>query len=198
MFFLHAYILQAAPQFGSRLSINSLKEFIKRFAEAPKRFMYIDIKEDSLNLYPMVAVAGATIPNTLHKKALGIPVEQDRFKGETYVFSKSSFDLDVLTVPFKYRPGTSGIPHQLSTSFQGAVYVGLRNDLFRIGYKRTPLRNYKRCFNRFGYSMGLFSGLGSSVINESVTANQVGYEYDGVIFLNGLAGIIGINNFTLV
>ena len=34
---------------------------------------------------------------------------------------KSSFDIDVLTIPFKYRPSVTGFPNQLNTNFSGAV-----------------------------------------------------------------------------
>ncbi|QCR21996.1 hypothetical protein [Pontibacter sp. SGAir0037] len=158
--------------------------------------VYVDITEDTLTMYPMVTTTAGIVLDTLNKTVFAIPVERETQAEKAYTFSKPSFDIDVLTIPLKYRPGTAGIPHQLNTSFQGAVYLGVRNDLFRIRYKNTPLRNYRRSFNHFGYSIGFFTGLGSSLINESFTSNQLAYEYDGVVFLNGVAGIIGLNNFT--
>lgn len=128
---------------------------------------------------------------------MSIPLEQEQGADQQYTFYKPSFDIDVLTIPFKYRPGTAGIPQQLNTSFQGALYIGGRRDVFRIKYKQTPLGNYRKRFNHLGYSVGVFSGLGSALINESVTAGIVTYEYDGLLLLNGVAGIVGVNNFTL-
>jgi hypothetical protein len=160
--------------------------------------VYVDIIDEDLVLYPAQDYRrGQPVQlDTATKIALSIPEEIDIAPSHTYTFSKPSFDLDVLTIPFKYRPGTAGIPNQLNTTFQGALFVGARRDVFRINYKATPLGNHRRSFNHFGYSVGLFSGIGATTVNEAVTGGQVGYEYEGVVLLNGVAGIVGINNFT--
>ncbi|GAB3527074.1 hypothetical protein GCM10027443_03070 [Pontibacter brevis] len=160
--------------------------------------MYVDpLQEDSLMLYPVRPSAQGPVLDSLNKVVLNTAFETDEPLTEHYSFATPSFDIDLLSIPFKYRPGTSGFPKQLNTSIQAALYLGLRNDYFRMGYNRTPIGNYKRHFNHFGFSIGLFSGLGSTVMNESVTLGQVAYEYEGVVLVNGIAGIVGINNFTL-
>ncbi|MBF8962265.1 hypothetical protein I0P70_03315 [Pontibacter sp. FD36] len=164
----------------------------------PAAKVYVDMGEESLRLYPAQDYrrGQAVQLDTTTNITLAIPEELDAAPGHTYTFSKPSFDLDVLTIPFKYRPGTAGIPNQLNTTFQGALFIGARSDVFRINYKATPLGNHRRFVNHFGYSVGFFSGIGATTVNEAVTGGQVGYEYEGVVLLNGIAGIVGINNFT--
>lgn len=170
-----------------------------RLNDASTKRMYVDYQEeeDSLTIYPLRPSAQGLVPDTLRGVKIDIASEREEPLDIHYTFSQPSFDVDVLTIPLKYRPGTAGFPKQLNTSVQAAIYLGLRNDYYRMGYTKTPLGNYKRHFNHFGFSMGLFTGLGSSFINESVTKGLVEYEYDGVVLVNGVAGIIGINNFTL-
>jgi hypothetical protein len=59
-------------------------------------------------------------------------VEKDQF------FLKSTFDVDVMTVGFKYRPSAADFPRQLNTDFNGNVFLGYRLDRFRIQYDQTP------------------------------------------------------------
>lgn len=160
--------------------------------------VYVDMEDEILRLYPAQDYkrGQAVQLDTTSKIVLAIPDELDSAPAHSYTFSKPSFDLDVLTIPFKYRPGTAGIPSQLNTTFQGAIFVGARRDIFRINYRATPVGNHRRFINHFGYSIGLFSGIGATTVNEAVTGGQVGFEYEGVVLLNGVAGIIGINNFT--
>lgn len=160
--------------------------------------VYVDMEDETLRLYPAQDYkrGQAVQLDTTSKIVLAIPAELDIEPAHSYTFSKPSFDLDVLTIPFKYRPGTAGIPNQLNTTFQGALFIGARRDVFRINYRSTPVGNHRRFMNHFGYSFGFFSGIGATTVNETVTSGQVGYEYEGVVLLNGVAGIVGINNFT--
>ena len=109
---------------------------------------------------------------------------------------QASFDLDVLTIPFKYRPAASGLPRQLNTNFNGAVYVGYRSDSYRILYRKTPLNRHHRQLRHYGYSAGLFAGLGATAMNLSVTDSQISSEYDGVVFSRGVAAIVAVDNVT--
>ena len=49
-------------------------------------------------------------------------------------FKKASFDVDFLTIPFKYRPRQNEFPRQFNTDLNGAIYAGYRNE-----YISTPL-----------------------------------------------------------
>jgi hypothetical protein len=55
-------------------------------------------------------------------------------KNQSVTFVNRSFDLDVLTILFKYRPGISNFPNQLNTKFNGAGYLGYRSDLYLLTY----------------------------------------------------------------
>jgi len=82
---------------------------------------------------------------------------------------KTSFDIDVLTIPFKYRPSVKGFPNQLNANFSGAVYAGLRNDFYHFYYRANDIGENRRKLNHLGISFGVFSGIGSSAINSWVT-----------------------------
>ena len=109
---------------------------------------------------------------------------------------KSSFDIDVLTIPFKYRPSVKGFPNQLNANFSGAVYAGIRNDFYHFNYHTNDIGENRRKLNHLGVSFGVFSGIGSSAINPWVTQNRVSSEYDGFLFMNGLAGLVAVNKLT--
>jgi len=107
-----------------------------------------------------------------------------------------SFDVDVMTVPFKYRPSASGFPRQLNTTFNGNAYVGYRIDRFQPSFKQTPAGISKGLRHK-AISIGAFGGLGSASINPWTTNNQITDEYDGLVVTRGLALFIGINSVTV-
>lgn len=111
-------------------------------------------------------------------------------------FIKPSLDLDVLTIPFKYRPSVSGFPQQLNTNFNGALYLGYRADRYRLSYRKSPLGLFKRRVTHTGYSLGVLCGLGSTAVNPWVTGNRVESEYDGLVINTGLAFITALNNLS--
>ncbi|MEP6746291.1 MAG: hypothetical protein ABJB86_01125, partial [Bacteroidota bacterium] len=76
-------------------------------------------------------------------------------------FRQATFDADVLTVLFKYRPSAKGFPPQFNASFNGAVFLGYRTDVYKLSYKETPLRVFKRQVTHYGYSIGFFTGFGT-------------------------------------
>ena len=110
--------------------------------------------------------------------------------------SKSCFDIDILTIPFKYRPSVKSFPNQLNTNFSGAVYAGFRNDFYHFYFSADPVGGQKRELKHFGFGFGIFSGFGSTAINSWTTQSQVQSEYDGFVFMNGVAGIIAVNKLT--
>lgn len=113
------------------------------------------------------------------------------------LFMQSTFDIDFLTMPFKYRPVSRSLPAQFNTNLNGAVYVGYRQDKYRVRYRKHPINGYQLRVNHFGFSLGLFSGLGGTAMNPWVTENNIAVEYDGVVWAKGVAGIIAIDNFTI-
>jgi hypothetical protein len=108
-------------------------------------------------------------------------------------FSAKTFDLDILTVLFKYRPPAAGFPPQFNTTFNGAAYIGYRTDLYKLSYKGNPMHEFKRTIAHYGYSFGFFSGFGTARIDEFDTNNTVTIEYDGIVNLSGIALIIAVD-----
>lgn len=111
-------------------------------------------------------------------------------------FLKRSFDVDVMTVGFKYRPATSNLPRQLNTDFNGNVFLGYRLDRFRVRYNKTPAGLIKSYHHR-AITAGAFGGLGSTAITPWTTNNLTTEEYNGFILSRGLAVMVGINTLTV-
>ncbi len=51
--------------------------------------------------------------------------------------------------------------------------------------------------DHFGYSVGLFSGFGNTLVSPTNTQNILDSEYDGIVWSKGIAAIVGVNNFTV-
>jgi hypothetical protein len=107
-----------------------------------------------------------------------------------------TFDLDVLTVPFKVRPSVNGFPEQLNPNFDAALYFGRRRDSYTL--QRTKQgRNQKTRISGIGYGYGGFVGIGAVTMNPFVTNQHIDYEYDGFVLNGGLAGIFDAKKFNL-
>ena len=103
-----------------------------------------------------------------------------------------------MTMPLKYRPAAGELPNTLTTSFSGALFAGYRIDAYRLKYKRTPLNTYKQTVKHLGYSAGIFAGIGSSIIdNSTLSIHNFGYQYEGVLFISGVAVNVAIDNITI-
>ena len=131
----------------------------------------------------------------LEKKSFLSPeTSKDSFINFKKVFYKRTFDLDFLTVPFKFRPERMTMPAQLNANVNGNFFIGFRYDQYKIKYKTTFIGSHKRQINHFGYSIGLFNGLGATAMNPWVTNDKISVEYDGVVFMKGVAVLLGIDN----
>lgn len=110
---------------------------------------------------------------------------------------QKSFDVDVFTIPFKIRPARAGLPPQLNSNFNAAVYLGRRIDFYQLSTQRiAPGLEYRTLRSR-GLGYGVFGGIGSSLINGSVTRGVVQTEYDGVIVDTGAAAIYDARIFNI-
>ena len=79
-------------------------------------------------------------------------------------------DLDVFTIPFKVRPPRGGVPVQLNTNFNAALYVGRRLDFYSLRTKRTTPFGATPHIRATGLGYGAFIGAGSTFITDDVTA----------------------------
>lgn len=117
-------------------------------------------------------------------------------RGQDEYFIKKSFDIDAMTVPFKYRPSSMGFPRQLNSSFNGNLYIGYRVDRFWLDYKNTPAGMVKE-IKHSAITVGGFGGIGTAFISPWSTNYRTTDEYDGVVLTRGLAFMVGINSLTV-
>ena len=148
-----------------------------------------DIKYKQANIY----VVNDTIKIFLDNDPLK-PHTPDPFKVQVY--KKKSFDVDVITIPFKFRPITAGLPRQLTTDFNGQLYTGFRIDRFTFKYNKTPV-GLRPAHEHSALSVGLFGGLGSTAVTPWTTNNMTTDEYNGLIFSRGIALMVGVGNLTV-
>jgi len=158
--------------------------------------VFVKVIGDTIRLYPSTGQKQSRIVDTSTPPESywqGAPTgEQPDFK-----LSRSSFDVDFLTIPVKIRPSAGSVPPQLNTNLNGAVFLGFRNDTYHIDHRVDPLKVNVRNVTHFGYSLGLFSGVGNTFMSPTNTNNLLQQEYDGIVWNKGIAGIIGVNNLTI-
>ncbi len=144
-----------------------------------KVYVYVN-DDDSVNIF-------ADVTNTQQIKP---QVSKDEF------FIKRSFDLDVIAVPFKFRPMSVNLPRQLTTDFNGNILLGYRIDRFRLVHKKTPIGT-RRFYKHRGISFGGFGGLGSTAVTPWTTNYMMNDEYNGLVISKGVAVLAGISNLTV-
>ena len=154
--------------------------------DGKKQFVYIDNEDDIIRIHATKIDQNKSVIDT-------IGVEYKK----TTSFNQSSFDIDFLTIPLKFRPTQVNVPSQLNTNLNGAVYFGYRNDKYVISYGANPLGKTERNVNHFGFSFGVFTGFGNTFMSPTNTNNILQQEYDGIVWSKGVAGILAVNNFTL-
>lgn len=176
-------------------SNHQMETGIYKVSNQKQKHYYAVTAEETITLHPATKTKEGWIADTNTSKAIQLLATNSASK-KPISFTTRSFDLDVLTILFKYRPAISGFPDQLNTNFNAAGYLGHRSDLYILSYDKDPLNAYQKRMSHFAYSMGVFAGLGSTNMNPFVTNNSVLIEYDGVVITKGAAGMIGIGNLT--
>lgn len=157
--------------------------------------VYVQNTSDSLVVYKLHKVNGEFIADTVppFKK---IFVSKTNKAVAPHVFNALSFDFDALTIPFKYRFETKYLPQQFTTSLNGGVYLGFRNDRYKLIYKKHFFDYFQREVRHFAISFGCFTGFGSTAMNPWVTDYNINSEYEGVVWLKGAALIMAVGKFT--
>ena len=125
---------------------------------------YVLVGSDSIKVYDPATLTSAKI-DTVKSVIIAFPSKKKPLSFQNYEFRKRELDLDILTIVFKYRPGVSGFPNQLSQTFNGAFYAGFRSDVYQLSYRKNFLKIDERTITHFGYSLGAFTGLGTSRID---------------------------------
>lgn len=159
--------------------------------------VYVENEGEIVHVYP-IKQNGLKQPviDTLKHKPLNFGESEMDTIAVRPLFRQTSFDIDFLTIPFKYRFPQEDFPRQFTTSLNGGIYFGYRSDLYVLHYETNSLGISKRTSTHFGFSFGGFTGLGGTAMNPWVTNNRIAIEYDGVVWTKGVTGIIGLNNFT--
>jgi hypothetical protein len=151
--------------------------------------VYLDVTDDKIDLYHHIKHQ----PDK--KQFLTIPLNKttDSLIFNRIVFKKQSLDVDITSILLKYRPSVYGLPAQLTSDLNFALYTGWRHDSYQIISKKDPLgkRYYK--INNLGYDFGVFAGPGTASVSPFTTRNNRSDEYNGMIIQGGIAGFIELN-----
>jgi hypothetical protein len=172
---------------ASTHGLNSGYYKLKTDTIKPQR-VYLDVTDEKIEVYYQIE----SQPDK--KQFLTIPLNTtDSTVFSPMVFKKQSLDVDITSIILKYRPSVYGLPTQLTTDLNMALYVGWRYDYCHITSKRDPLgRSYHKISN-CGYDFGVFAGPGATLISPFTTQNKKTDEYSGMIIQTGIAGFIESN-----
>lgn len=149
--------------------------------------VYLEVTDEKIDIYQ------DTKKQPDKNNFLSISLKPDSLVISPVAFSKKSLDIDITSILLKYRPGVYGLPAQLTTDFNVAIYVGWRHDNYTVKSKMDPLGKSYNKISNWGYDFGFFTGPGSTAISPFTTQNQITNEYSGLIIQTGFAGFIESN-----
>lgn len=161
-----------------------------------KRKVYVDVEYNALRIYGTQSTGNQLMIDSVSTSDFYTEQIKEEIK-EKILLSKQSFDIDLLTIPLKYRVANMGVPPQLNTNINGAVFLGYRIDKYVVSYQPDFLQRSLRNITHYGFSFGVFNGLGNTDLTPTNTFNNISQEYDGMVWNKGLAGILAVNNFTI-
>ena len=164
--------------------------------DGKRQSVYVENDDDSIVVYALKKGWRRLSINTSSLPKRTYPQKTSNKIIRTNTYWQNSFDVDILTIPLKFRPSTSSFPKQFSENLNGTVYLGYRNDTYRLAYEKNPVGIINQKISHFGISAGLITGLGATAMNPSVTNNQISIEYDGLVWSKGIAIIMGLDKFT--
>ena len=151
--------------------------------------VYLDVTDEKIDVYHHIKRQ----PDKKQFMTIPLNTTTDSLIFNPMVFKKQSLDVDITSIILKYRSSVFGLPAQLTTDLNMALYVGWRHDNYHIRSKRDPLgRSYRKISNR-GFDFGVFAGPGVTLISPFTTQNKRTDEYNGMIIQTGIAGFIESN-----
>jgi hypothetical protein len=166
----------------------------KKPGESVER-VYVTVREDTITTYPLLKEDGSKIADTSRPGTILLQDTVASALPKYGTLRKTSLDVDILSIIFKYRPGREEMPNQLNTNFNAALYLGYRKDYYSVRAFKSPMRVIHIRRVHFGFDAGLFAGFSSTAINPWVTDNNIESEYDGFVFQKGLGAFIGVEDF---
>ncbi|HKG68293.1 MAG TPA: hypothetical protein VKA92_05455, partial [Segetibacter sp.] len=90
---------------------------------------YVDVREDSIVLHPLTKTKAGWIADTAQSSTINLNTSNPQNRQQAK-FLIHSFDLDVMSILFNYRPYSSCLPNQLNTNFNAAEFIRYRSDLY--------------------------------------------------------------------
>ncbi|WP_157488234.1 hypothetical protein [Dyadobacter crusticola] len=161
-----------------------------------KQQVYIENTEDSVIVYSLQkGWKRMDLKSTILQKK-SYPQKSDKETLGANKYWQNGFDVDILTIPLKFRPTAESSPKQFSNNLNGVVYLGYRTDIYRLSYKKNPIGRITQDVKHYGLSAGLITGLGATAMNPWVTNNAISIEYDGMVWSKGVAVLMGLNQIT--
>ena len=152
------------------------------------RDVYLDVIDDQIDVYHQTN----RHPHAKRLFAINL-MTSDSLAVNKMVFKKQSLDIDITSILLKYRPSVRGLPAQLNTELNVALYAGWRYDNFRITNKADPLGKRYQKVSNMGYDFGFFAGPGTAIINPFTTNDRRENDYSGMIIQYGIAGFLESN-----
>lgn len=149
------------------------------------RDVYLDVTEESMDVYSQSHGQPDMSPFRILKLNA-----TDSLYEERMVFHKRSLDVDLTSILFKYRPPAYGIPAQVTSDFNFALYAGWRYDSYTVKTRKDPLGKSSYKVHDLGFDIGIFAGPGITQISPYTTQNIVPDEYSGLVIQAGLAAFI--------
>ena len=183
--------LQESPKYKLTDGVYHTKSGNKR------ELVFVENTEDSILVYNLNVEGKEKIPKHFFlRKPASLPKDKSSTTIQESRYWKRSFDLDVLTIPFKYRPAIDSFPRQLSNHLNGALYLGYRSDTYNLAYDVNPIGKISQRIAHFGISAGVVTGFGVTPVTPWFTRNAVNIEYDGFIWSKGLAVMFGVDKLS--
>jgi hypothetical protein len=159
--------------------------------------VYTKVINDSVVVYPLTSEGKKESPDIYSFRGIRI----NNIKSGNYFyrsrFINKSIDVDLTTVILKYRLPQGGVPNQLSSNINAAIYLGFRKDFYKVMTHVSPLGEETSFIRQIGFDAGIFAGIGISPINPTVTRNAIMQEYDGLVFQKGVAGFITFDKISV-
>lgn len=172
-----------------KASVHGFKSGFYAFeSEKKAKKVYVDVTEEKIDIYHLTANKP---DKSKHISILLSP--SDTLLKMPLIFKKHGLDIDISTVLLKYRPPVYGLPAQLNTEFNAAMYAGWRYDKFKITSITDPLGKGYQKINSQAFDIGFFAGPGSAQISSFTTQNNSSMDYSGLIIQTGIAGFIESN-----
>lgn len=164
--------------------------------EGKKQHVFVENTNDTISIYALRKGWHKLSPEANLKPLKSYSVNNSVKSADAHTYWQNSFDIDFLTIPIKFRPSTQSFPRQFSNHINGVIYLGYRNDTYRLSYNKNPVGSISQKITHYGISAGFITGIGATTMNPWVTNNQISIEYDGLIWSKGVAIVMGLDKFT--